>query len=177
MAVPDTYTTAVENLQTYLRQLSYDTPGMTQPPINGVFGVATRRALEEFQASRGLRVTGQANQPTWESLYSAYRHSLKINAPGQKMDIFPRHPDNARVELGSRGFVVAAIQFMLARLEEQYGEIGNVPITGEFDKTTETAVKTFQKHNTFAPNGVVTGEIWDSMTSQYNVLFSRPLHH
>lgn len=81
---------AVLNLQTYLRQISYDTPGMTQPPVNGSFGYATQRSLEEFQAAHGLPVTGMADQATWEALYDAYRASLTANGPRERMDIFPR---------------------------------------------------------------------------------------
>lgn len=162
---------AVLNLQTYLRQISYDTPGMTQPPVNGNFDYATQRSLEEFQAAHDLPVTGMADQATWEALYDAYRASLTANGPRERMDIFPRAPSGGILETGSRGFAVAALQHMLSRLEEKYGSIGNVEITGEFTPATADAVKAFQRCNAFSPTGVVTDAVWDSMTHQYNILF------
>lgn len=163
--------TAVRNLQTYLRQISYTTPGMTQPPVNGFFGNATRLALEEFQASQDLPVTGQANQITWETLYAAYLDSLRAAGPRERMDIFPRTSGSGKLETGSRGFAVAAVQFMLQRLEQKYGSIGNVEVTGEFTPATAESVKAFQRCNALSPTGVVTDPVWDSMTSQYNLLF------
>ena len=162
---------AVLNLQTYLRQISYDTPGMTQPPVNGIFDYATQRSLEEFQAAHNLPVTGMADQATWEALYDAYRASLTANGPRERMDIFPRAPSGGILKTGSRGFAVAAIQYMLSRLEGKYGSIGNVEITGEFTPATANAVKAFQRCNACSPTGVVTGAVWDSMTHQYNILF------
>lgn len=162
---------AVMNLQTYLRQISYDTPRMTQPPVNGSFGYATQRSLEEFQAAHDLPVSGIADQATWEALYEAYRTSRKANGPRERMDIFPRTPTGGILEIGSRGFAVAALQYMLARLEEKYGSIGAVAVTGEFSPATADAVKAFQRSNAFSPTGVVTDAVWDSMAHQYNILF------
>lgn len=167
---------AVYHLQTYLRQISYDTLGMTQPPVNGYFGVATQRALEEFQASKELPVTGIADQATWEALYAAYLASKQANAPTQKMDIFPRTPQNAVLDNGSRGFAVAAVQFMLQRLEAHYGAIGTIAVTGEYGTETKAAVTVFQQSSALRPDGVVTGEVWNELVSQYNVLFTDPTH-
>ena len=162
---------AVLNLQTYLRQIAYDPPGMTQPPVNGIFGLATQRALEEFQASRDLPVTGVADQTTWEALFEAYEASLRARAPREKMDIFPRTATGAILEIGSRGFAVAATQFMLLTLEKKYGSIGPLEVTGDFTRETGEAVKAFQRCNDLSPTGTVTDAVWDAMVRQYNVLF------
>jgi len=53
---------AVENLQRYLRQLSYDQPEIPAPPIDGIFESQTEEALRQFQRSRGLPVTGSADR-------------------------------------------------------------------------------------------------------------------
>ena len=39
---------AIENLQRYLRQLSYDHPEIPAPPIDGVFESQTKDALNAF---------------------------------------------------------------------------------------------------------------------------------
>lgn len=174
MAIPEnTPVAAILNLQTYLRQISYDIPGMTQPPINGSFGFATERALEEFQASRDLPVTGVADRTTWDALFAAYQASLTANGPRVRMDIFPRTAGGATLEIGSRGFAVMAVQCMLQRLEENYGNIGRVEITGEFTPENSESVKAFQRCNALPQTGTVTDPVWDAMASQYNTLFSR----
>lgn len=171
-APQNTQTAAILNLQTYLRQISYDVPGMTQPPVNGSFGLATQRALEEFQASRDLPVTGIANQTTWEALFSAYQASLASRARREGMDIFPVGGSGAVLEIGSRGFAVAAAQEILQKLEEKYGSIGKVDVTGTFTRETAEAVRAFQRCNNFRQTGVITDAVWDSMVRQYNVLFA-----
>lgn len=164
---------ATANLQTYLRQISYDTPGMTQPPINGFFGPATKQALEEFQAARGLPVTGRADQVTWELLYAAYRSSLAANSPRVRMDIFSKE---TRLEVRSRGFAVAATQFILQQLETQYGKIGSVSVDGLYSEETAAAVRVFQQSNALRVTGTVTGEDWNELANQYNTLFFSPDH-
>ena len=176
MAIPEnTPVAAILNLQTYLRQISYDTPGMTQPPVNGVFDFATERALEEFQASRNLPVTGVADRTTWNVLFTDYQRSLAANAPRVHMDVFPRTP-NAVLEVGSQCFAVMAVQHMLQRLEEKYGIIGKTEITGIFTQADSEAVKAFQTCNSLSPTGTVTAPVWDAMASQYNLLFIRTEH-
>lgn len=165
---------ATRMLQTYLRQVSYDTAGMTRPPINGFFGPATERALSEFQASRDLPVTGEADEETWDALFAAYRASLTANAPRVRMDIFPRSASGTTLDVGSRGFAVAAIQYMLMRLEEKYGSIGSVAVNGEFTEETARAVMAFRHSNGLPENGTVTEALWDTMAAQYNVLFTEP---
>jgi peptidoglycan hydrolase-like protein with peptidoglycan-binding domain len=47
-------------------------PALTQLSIDGVFGPRTREAVENFQQSQGLPVTGTADETTWQRLYQAY---------------------------------------------------------------------------------------------------------
>ena len=99
---------AIRNLQTYLRQIAYHDPGMTIPPVDGVFDSETKKALEEFQKEHGLPVTGIADQQVWEVLYAAYRSSLANNSTPLKMDIFPNYPPNMEYCSGTEGFPVMA---------------------------------------------------------------------
>ena len=164
---------ATQNLQRYLRQLSYDTPGISAPPVDGIFESKTRQSLREFQQSQQLPVTGSADQRTWEALYAAYRSSLANNGQPTAIFLYPRKPPTATVGAGEDGFVVAAIQHMLQELELVYREFGQVTPTGIYDAPTEAAVRIFQERS-FLP---VTGEVdlltWNSLADRYNVLFNR----
>ena len=163
---------AIQNLQTYLRQLSYHDEAIKAPPIDGIFDSDTQQSLMDFQASRGLPQTGVADQALWELLYATYRTSIAENSPPVRMEIFPLLPLNAQFGLGDRGFVIAALQFMLRELERKYGFLLSVQVTGEYDEITETAVRNFQKQNALPPNGVLNRMTWNEITDQYNVLFS-----
>ncbi len=164
---------AVRNLQAYLRQLSYADPSITPPPVDGVLDSATVRAIREFQESRGLPVTGVADQLLWETLYAAYRASLAENAPPQRMEVFPLLPADFTLDVGSVGFPVAAVQFMLRELEGNYGSLLGTEVTGRFDENTLRAVMDFQRRNALPPNGKVDRATWNKITSIYNVFFTR----
>ena len=49
---------AIENLQRYLRQLSYSDASITPPPIDGIWERDTAQALRDFQRTRGIPETG-----------------------------------------------------------------------------------------------------------------------
>ena len=172
MAANDTRPTAIRNLQTYLRQLSYHDPSITPPPIDGVFDTATEQSLRDFQVSRDLPPTGIADRALWELLYASYRSSLAENSPPVRMEIFPLTPPSATLKIGDRGFPVTALQHMLQELEHKYGALLPVEINGVFDSQTENALLAFQKQNALRPNGIVDRMTWNAVTDQYNVLFS-----
>ncbi len=165
--------TAIRNLQTYLRQLSYHNDTITSPPIDGIFASDTEQALRDFQADRGIPVTGVANQEVWELLYAAYRASVAANSPPLRMDIFPTVPSDEALTLGSLGFPVIAVQFMLGELERKYGFLLPVQQTGIYDEPTRDAVLSFQKQNALAPTGKVDKLTWNELTDQYNILYRR----
>ena len=168
----ETQSQAIENLQTYLRQLSYHDQAIKEPPVDGIFDADTRQSLMDFQTSRGLSPTGVADQALWELLYATYRTSVAQNSPPVRMEIFPLIPLDAQFKKGDRGFVITALQWMLQELESKFGFLLPIQITGSFDDVTEEALRSFQKQNGLSPNGILDRLSWNEITDQYNVLFS-----
>ena len=168
----ETEAQAIQNLQTYLRQLSYHDERIKEPPIDGIFDTDTRQSLMDFQASKDLPQTGVADQALWELLYATYRTSLAQNAPPVRMEIFPLLPLDAEFKKRDEGFVITALQWMLRELEGKFGFLLPISITGIFDEVTEEALKSFQKQNALPPSGVLDRMTWNEITDQYNVLFS-----
>lgn len=164
---------AVENLQRYLRQLSYDEPEIPAPPIDGIFESQTEEALRQFQRLRGLPVTGSADQETWERLYNAYRSSLAYNSPPRQISAFPLDPIGYVITTGSAGFAVLALQQMLQELSYHYAALVGLPVTGIYDETTQNAVRIFQQGNRLPVDGNVGLQTWNAITDQYNALSSK----
>ncbi len=164
-------TTAIRNLQTYLRQISYFDPNITPPPIDGIFDSVTRQAVSEFQYSQGLPVTGVADRRTWDELYAAYRFSLSQNSIPRRVAFFPDLPKNYTLSPGCDNFTVSALQYMLRELEVRYGSWEPVEITGVFDEKTELAVRAFQAQNGLPDSGTVDRMIWNAVADQYNSMF------
>ena len=165
--------TAIRNLHTYLRQLSYHNPAISGPPVDGIFDTATQNSLKDFQKYYGLPVTGIANQYVWELLYAIYRGSRALNTGPQRMDIFPNFPPNMEYGPGAQGFPVAAIQFILQELEVQYGNLLDTAVTGTYDEGTSRAVQEFQRQNQLQPTGMVDRTTWNALVDQHNVLYTQ----
>ena len=72
-----TQTTAVRNLQKYLRQLSYTDFDIPPVPIDGIFGEATTASLKAFQKKNGLEDNGIADRESFDALYDSYLLSVK----------------------------------------------------------------------------------------------------
>ncbi len=175
MQQPETESVAVRNLQTYLRQLSYHDPAITPPPIDGIFGNVTRRALCEFQKQQGLPVSGTATRATWDALYAAYRTSLAENAMPGRVAFFPVSPQNYCLSNGCCNFCVSVLQYMLTELQRVVGDGIPLQINGTFDDATEEAVRTFQKccHGLDC-TGNVDRATWNAIVERYNALCERP---
>lgn len=161
---------AIRNLQTYLRQLSYHSVGIPAPPINGYYGAETRESVRAFQKEYEIPITGIVNQAVWDLLYAAYRGSLAAHTSPQRVNIFPSYPCGCELKPGSKGFAVAAIQYLLGELERFYGMIGNPGITGTYDENTRRAVMEFQKQNALRPSGNVDWLTWNAIADQNNMI-------
>ena len=164
---------AVENLQRYLRQLSFDEPSIPRVPIDGIFESQTEAALREFQRLRSLAITGVADQETWDRLYQDYRISLAKNSPPRPILIFPLEPVGYVMLPGSIGWGVSVLQGMLRELHHHDMELQNVEPTGVYDGQTEAAVRLFQEKNRLPIDGGVGLLTWNTLADQYNALFSR----
>ena len=173
MSRSETQVPSITNLQRYLRQLSYDTSDINAPPVDGIAGEDTRSALQSFQALQGLPVTGRADLATWEALYNAYRRSLADNGMPVQISVFPRSPLGFEMQVGTRGFAVATLQYMLQELElyEPTAEQG-FP-NGVYDVATAEAVKRLQSRSLLPITGRVDLLTWNSLAEQYNSMLSR----
>ena len=167
------FTPAVENMQRYLRQLSYDESSILTPPVDGIFETKTTDSLREFQRSRGLPITGSADFETWERLYDDYRASLSNNSPPRQISVFPLDPDNYELEIGKSGFEVTVLQHMLRELSHSYYEFSEIVPNGIYDEATASAVELFQKSNLLPHNGRVGRLTWNAISDQYNLLFTQ----
>ncbi len=163
----------VENLQRYLRQLSFHEDALLRPPVDGIFEKDTEDALRRYQESRSLSPTGRADLRTWELLYEEYRTSLAEHSPPRAIEIFPRKKSLQRLQRGMRGFDVATLQHLLQELSYLYPKFEEIPLSGIYDAPTEAAVREFQRRNFIPETGEVDLLTWNSLADQYNLIFSR----
>lgn len=166
------YSDAIENLQRYLRQLSFWNPEIPAPPIDGIWESRTEAALRAFQRLQGLPTTGVADQNTWNLLYDEYRISLAEHSPPNQILVFPFDPEGYMLTPDSIGFAVSSLQYMLRELHYHYSRLQDLEMTGIYDAPTVTAVKDFQEKNQLFPDGNTGLLTWNAIADQYNTLFS-----
>lgn len=167
------FTPSVENLQRYLRQLSYSEKNIPAPPVDGIFEIQTTNSLREYQRSRGLPITGNADLETWELLYADYRASISDQSPPRRISIFPLDPATFELKIGTQGFAVTSLQHMLRELSHSYYEFSEIVPNGIYDEATASAVELFQKINLLPHNGRVGRLTWNAISDQYNLLFTQ----
>ena len=158
---------AVEALQKYLRQLSYDDLDIYPVPIDGIYDAATQQAVIVFQQKHGIDSNGIVDKNTWDKIYSEYLKSIIKYSYPATVSFFPR-TTNKTISIGDKGFVVNVIQYMLQELSRDYGEKLYVEISGIYDSDTENSVREFQKVNLIDPNGIVDQNTWNRITEHYN---------
>ena len=161
-------TTAIFNIQRYLRQLSYFEPKIPAVPIDGIYDTTTRDAVGIFQEMNGLPSTGVVDRDTFDRLYLSYIKSLEELTPPERIDLFPRIPANYEIDVGDELFAVYAVQHMLNELGIIYDYIGQQTINGIYSAENSFAVKQFQLNNGLPESGRVDRATWNALTREHN---------
>lgn len=159
---------AVRNLQKYLRQISYQYPEITSPPVDGIFESVTRQALIDFQLKKGLIPDGVADRATWDMLFNEYNASMSLHSPPEAINIFPRNVHDYKLKSGDSSVYVLSLQYMLRELHRDYGDKFDIELNGIYDQNTEEAVRHFQTTYGMFPDGEVDKITWDIITRAYN---------
>ncbi len=162
---------AVENIQRYLRQLSFHDEDIRHIPVDGIWDSETRNALMAFQKKNSLPVTGVVDRTTWDRLKAEYDRSVALNSPPVKLGLFPRVPAGYSIGEGTVGYLVVIVQYLLDELESIY-RFPDLSISGEYDEQTAANVREFQRRNGIPDTGEVNRETWDAMAVQYNLLLN-----
>lgn len=107
--------------------------------VDGIFGQNTENAVKEFQQNNGLAVDGIVGPNTWGTLLTLMPYPT--------------------LRQGQRGAYVRLLQSLL---ESNLVPVGQ--IDGIFGANTENAVKTFQRNNNLAVDGIVGPNTWNALT-------------
>lgn len=122
----------VRALQGFLRH-----HGAAGLAVSGIYDNPTVTAVRDFQADRGLPVTGMVDGPTWARFLVSLRS-------------------------GSTGEAVAALQ---RQLNEK--RLVGLTVDGTFGPATVTAVRSFQRHAGLPITGAVDAATWRYLISHF----------
>jgi peptidoglycan hydrolase-like protein with peptidoglycan-binding domain len=70
-------------------------------------------------------------------------------------------------KMGDSGFLVQAIQHILAEISLIYKIFPEIEESGVFDEATENAVKTLQRGYSLEETGAVDRRTWNALVRQY----------
>ena len=155
----------IRSLQTMLRVIAEDTPGMYALIPDGIYGPETVQTVATFQRSHGLPATGVADQQTWEQIVEVYEKALISQDQAQPLEII-LNPGQV-IRKGERHPNLYIVQAILKVLSQSYGSIGEVLFTGILDDATEDALFAFQQLSGLPATGRLDKRTWKHLALQY----------
>lgn len=158
-------------LQYYLSYIAAFNPTIEPIAIDGIFGPATRNAVEAFQQTYGLPVTGIVDEYTWYELFNVYRGLIASIPIAYSEGVVVPYPGTT-LRVGTENAYVQVLQEYLNYIGQTYTQIPAVPVTGYFGALTYNAVEAFQRLFGLEPTGVVEFSAWDAITNIYEDLYS-----
>lgn len=160
----------VKTIQEQLNRIGKNYPAIPKiVPVNGVFDKTTEEAVKVFQSVFNLTADGIVGKSTWykiSQIYVGIKKLGELESEGESIPIPPTPPSKV-IKLGSKGDIVKLAQFFLACISVFYDAIPPVDITGNFDKSTENAVISFQKFFGLTPDGIIGEKTWAKLYEVY----------
>ena len=137
--------------------------------IDGIFGEGTESAVRAFQRNYGITETGVMDYATWDQLYRAYIGILESLPSGFFGEGTLPYPGEV-LRIGSQGESVRALQEYLNFISNTYTQIPKTTVDGIFGPGTEEAVRAFQKAFSLTESGIVSAQLWNTITEVYRDL-------
>jgi peptidoglycan hydrolase-like protein with peptidoglycan-binding domain len=163
----DTRKNNIQEIQTYLRYISFQNKEIPRIEPTGIFDPGTKNAVMAFQKLYGLPVTGEIDQETWETIYSVYK---EIEAYLSAVTAISPFPDrDYQICAGESGATIFILQALINAIADYYANVPHVPVTGICDEPTEKVIRILQGVAGIPATGVVDDRTWDSLAALYNV--------
>jgi len=160
----------IENLQTFLRRISYDNPVPKVVP-DGIFGKQTYDAIIKFQNEFNLPQTGIVDNATWNKIQNVHKKTLKKYKSPNQVNIFPS--PHFYIRDNDENEIVYVIQAMLKSLGNNFENLSDVEINGKYDEATKKAVITIQNARSIKETGVVDKETWEAIAVLFESFISQ----
>ena len=152
-------------VQIALNTISENFPAIPKiQPVDGNFTESTQVAVEEFQSTFNLPVTGIIDKGTWyriRSIYVSVTKLAELTSRSIPLSDIPEYtPTPTPAEVVPR---VQTVQYFLNVLSAYYASIPAVDINGILGPETRTAIIEFQKTKNLPQTGIVDERTWQTM--------------
>ncbi len=136
-------------------------------PITETFTREARWAIEEFQRTRGLPITGAVDEETWSVLYAQYAAAFRDLNPECFTDGELPVPFST-LRVGSSGVYVEQLQIWINTLSAYYCDLVPQPVNGIYNEVTESNVYILQEFLDLPLTGEVDRATWKMIRSAYH---------
>lgn len=164
---------SVRQLQLRLNRIRRNYPTITLiPETDGYFGVATERAVRDFQRIFNLAEDGIVGKATWYkviNIYNGVKRLTSVTSEGISPEEVRRQFDTV-LEKGSTGVGVGTLQILLNYVSNFTDSITPITVDLIFGASTENAVRAFQTLYGISPTGIVDRETWNALLDAYNAI-------
>ncbi len=155
----------VRSLQTMLRVIAESNDQQPSVVPDGIYGANTRTAVSAFQRRKGLPVTGNTDQQTWEAIVSEYEPALILVGEAQPIEVILN--PNQVIRQGESHPNVYLAQGMLIVLSQAYASIPQPGMSGIVDLPTAEALSAFQALNRLPMTGQLDKITWQRLARHY----------
>lgn len=160
----------VRTIQVQLNRIAQNYPAI--PRIerpDGIFRLDTESAVRKFQEIFNLPQTGTVDKATWYQIkryYTGVKGLSELAAEGITISE-ATVPFTDELSAGQSGIPVRTVQYYLSIIAYFNGSLAPVPLTGEFDSATISAVERFQEFYGLPVTGIVDDATWNTITRIY----------
>lgn len=157
----------VRSLQTMLRILSEDDPGLPVVIPDGIYGPSTMVAVTAFQRRAGIPVTGIVDEHTWLRIVEAYEPALIRVGKAEPIEIL-LDPGEV-IRLGQSSPYLYLLQAMLAQLSSDHTAIQFPGFSGVLDAQTSDSLKQFQILADLPSTGTLDKITWHHLVRHFTL--------
>ena len=159
------------SLQYFLNLLSPFVNYIKPVATDGVYGAGTRNAVLSFQRYKRLPQTGEVDERTWNSIYSAYKGAVDFLAEEEILERVTTEPfPGVVLRTGDNGQSVRVFKTYLNYISQFFYDIPPLAESTLFDRRARSAVTEFQRIFSLPQTGQVDERTWNSIAEVYSAL-------
>lgn len=150
----------VARMQKYLntiRTMKYH--ALSPLTVDGKFGSATKKTVEQYQAYAHLAIDGEIGQNTWNAIVTDYNTLV-----GGSADTYP----GIALRSGSHSSDVSHMQLLLNSITPPYTAINRQTVDASYGNNMANAVRRFQRLFSLSTDGIIGQITWQAIITVKN---------
>ncbi|MDO5560336.1 MAG: peptidoglycan-binding domain-containing protein [Oscillospiraceae bacterium] len=156
----------IREIQYYLYSISSFNSMIPEVIPDGFYNQQTQDAVLAFQKYYNIPQSGEVDKLTWDTIVAVYKGYF-INTP-EMVDVYPSV--DFVIRPGQDRHLIYTLQVMLSAAAQQFSNLPDVPVTGEYDKATSDAVKRIQYLSLLPVTGEVDKFTWNFVVKLFNYI-------